>query len=165
MNARLSPTALLVGALVLAAVSQASAQAGADALGAEALQPGVEVRLRDARTPRDEAGPTLAEESALRYFASQGDRARIQAEIEKLQARYPGWTPPEDLYGAASEVDERPLWALYENGDVAGARELIGRLETEHPEWSPLPSCSICWRRWRSAQSSRRSWRPGALPT
>ena len=36
------------------------------------------------------------DESALRYFARKGDTARLQAEISRLRALYPDWTPPDD---------------------------------------------------------------------
>src|SRR3954463_7149691 len=37
------------------------------------------------------------DESALRYFAAQGDTRRVDAEIARLRALYPNWSPPTDL--------------------------------------------------------------------
>ena len=36
------------------------------------------------------------DESALRYFARQGDTRRLEAEIARLKAIYPAWQPPQD---------------------------------------------------------------------
>jgi cellulose synthase operon protein C len=101
---------------------------------AQPLQEGVEVRLRTG-TEGGAFDPTGIDESALRYHASRGDRASVEAEIARLRAAHPGWEPPSDLYTAPSGVDEQPLWRLYDAGDYAGVRAAIARLEDEHPQW------------------------------
>src|SRR6476620_2899571 len=59
------------------------------------------------------------DESALRYFASQGDTRRVDAEIARLRALYPDWSPPSDLSQlagsapAASDPVVDALWQLY----------------------------------------------------
>ncbi|WP_114187339.1 hypothetical protein [Microvirga aerophila] len=64
------------------------------------------------------SGPQV-DESALRYFASQGDTRRVDAEIARLRALYPNWTPPTDLsqLSAGPVVVRDPLvdrlWTLY----------------------------------------------------
>ena len=41
--------------------------------------------------------PPAVDESALRYFAAQGDTRRLEAELARLRALYPEWKPPADL--------------------------------------------------------------------
>ena len=77
------------------------------------------------------------DESALRYFASRGDRAKVEAEIARLRALHPGWQPPVDLFGERVVVDEQPLWDLYQQQDYDGVRQAIAGLVREHPDWHP----------------------------
>jgi tetratricopeptide (TPR) repeat protein len=83
------------------------------------------------------------DESALRYFAAQGDTRRVNAEIARLRALYPNWTPPADLSqlsgGAVPAPDpliER-LWNLYREDRIAEVRAAIAERQTANPEWKP----------------------------
>src|SRR5918998_898906 len=82
-----------------------------------------------APTPPANGSQPQVDESALRYFASQGDTRRVNAEIARLRALYPNWTPPSDLSqlsagGGATLPDpliER-LWSLYREDRIAEVR-------------------------------------------
>ena len=53
-----------------------------------------------AAQPAEQAAPAPApavDETALRYFARQGDQRRVDAEIARLRTLYPDWEPPENL--------------------------------------------------------------------
>lgn len=127
---------LLAGLLAGVAPASPMAQEDREARPApQALSPGVEVRIRGQENGTSPAAEV--DESALRYFAARGDRARVEEEIERLRARHPGWEPPADLYGPVTTVDERPLWELYQSGDYGAVRERIAVLRREHPDWSP----------------------------
>ncbi|MGF9758795.1 tetratricopeptide repeat protein [Microvirga sp. 0TCS3.31] len=84
------------------------------------------------------------DESALRYFASQGDTRRVNAEIARLRALYPNWTPPSDLSqlsagGAAAPPDpiiER-LWNLYREDRIAEVRAAIAERQASDANWKP----------------------------
>lgn len=93
--------------------------------------------LSQATSPTS-AGPVI-DESALRYFARQGDERRLQAEIARLSAIYPGWLPPEDPLGVDNGVDEnlQHMWDLYGQGDLAGAQAAIDARRAETPGWQP----------------------------
>lgn len=108
----------------------ASAQSAASA--ARSLVDGVEVRIKNASKQ-----PVEVDESALRYFASQGERNAVEAEIARLQELHPGWVPPDDLFAPPSLVNEGPLWALYEAGDLERLDQEIDRLRGDYPEWTP----------------------------
>ncbi len=81
------------------------------------------------------------DESALRYFASRGDKVRLQAEIARLKALYPEWTPPEDPLAPVPMRDTKldALWKLYADGQYAELRKTIAERKIAEPEWE-VPS-------------------------
>ena len=82
------------------------------------------------------------DESALRYFAAQGDTRRVNAEIARLRALYPNWTPPADLsmlssnQPVADPIIER-LWNLYKEDRIAEVRAAIAERQASTPGWTP----------------------------
>lgn len=91
-----------------------------------------------AATPRGpvEAGPVV-DETALRYFAARGDTRRLEAEIARLRALYPQWTPPENPLAAAPQGDAQldQMWKLYAEGKMAEVRKAIADRKTREPNW------------------------------
>lgn len=79
------------------------------------------------------------DESALRFFARQGDTRRLEIEIARLRALYPDWTPPADPLAVPQAGDERleSIWELYAAGRLAEARRAIAERRSEDPEWEP----------------------------
>jgi len=77
--------------------------------------------------------------AALRYFARQGDTVRLQAEIARLQALYPAWTPPADPLATPVYTDTETdrMWALYSEGRYADLRAGIADRQRREPGWSP----------------------------
>lgn len=77
------------------------------------------------------------DETALRYFARQGDTKRLQAEIARLRALYPGWTPPVDPAAAPVQVDSEldRMWQLYAQGKYAEVRQAIAQRQTGEANW------------------------------
>ena len=89
------------------------------------------------------------DETALRYFARLGDQRRLEAEIARLQALYPGWVPPANPLSADDPANDeiQALWDLYGTGDIDGVEAAIGRAPTTG---TPTPSGSrrpTSWRR------------------
>lgn len=84
------------------------------------------------------AQPTV-DESALRYFASRGDKARLQAEISRLQALYPSWTPPSDPLAVPQNQDKQleSMWQLYSEARYAEVRKAITDRQAAEPGWQP----------------------------
>lgn len=99
---------------------------------AQAQQP------RAAETAPAEEPPTV-DESALRYFASQGDTARLQAEISRLRALYPNWTPPKDPLAVPrnEDVELETMWQLYSEGRYAEVRRAIAERQSRETGWQP----------------------------
>lgn len=78
------------------------------------------------------------DESALRYYAGQGDTARVAAEIRRLKTLHSSWQPPEDLFSqSGATIDEQPLWALFTAKRYEELRERIATLQAERPDFAP----------------------------
>ncbi|MGP4803118.1 tetratricopeptide repeat protein [Agrobacterium cavarae] len=94
-------------------------------------------------TPAPPAGTgdaaPVVDESALRYFATRGDTARLQAEIARLRALYPNWTPPADPTAAAPTGDPQldGIWQLYATGRYSEARKAIADRQAAEAGWQP----------------------------
>ncbi|PZO81765.1 MAG: cellulose synthase [Mesorhizobium amorphae] len=89
--------------------------------------------------PTDAQGNPQVDESALRYFARQGDTKRLEAEIARLRALYPGWEPPADPLAEPAVVDEQldNMWRLYGKGRMAEVRKAIADRQAAEPGWTP----------------------------
>lgn len=76
--------------------------------------------------------------SALRYFASRGDKLRLQAEISRLQALYPNWVPPADPLAIPQNGDRQleNMWRLYSEGRYAELRKAIADRQAAE-SWQP----------------------------
>lgn len=79
------------------------------------------------------------DETALRYFARQGDTARMQAEMERLRNLYPDWEPPTNLLSDeyVPDNDIVRMWELFSAGDFAGARAAIAAKQEADPNFVP----------------------------
>lgn len=86
-----------------------------------------------------EKGAAGPDETALRYFAQQGDTQRLQREIERLRALYPNWQPPADPLATDFVPDESivHIWDLVTAGDFAGARAAIAEKQQADPTYVP----------------------------
>jgi len=82
-------------------------------------------------------GSTEVDESALRYFATRGDKTRMQAEIARLKSLHPDWVPPEDPTAPAKISDNKldELWELYSKGEYSALRKSIALRKSNEPDW------------------------------
>jgi tetratricopeptide (TPR) repeat protein len=85
------------------------------------------------------ATTATVDESALRYFASRGDTARLQAEISRLKALYPDWVPPKDPLAVPQNEDKQleTMWDLYAQARYAEVRKAIAERQVAEPAWKP----------------------------
>ncbi|MBX5195605.1 cellulose synthase [Rhizobium sp. NZLR10] len=83
--------------------------------------------------------PPAVDESALRYFASRGDKVRLQAEISRLQALYPTWVPPADPLAVPQNGDKQleAMWQLYSDGRYAELRKAVADRQATDAGWQP----------------------------
>ncbi len=77
---------------------------------------------------------------ALLYYFDASDTAATDAELRRLRAQFPQWTPPADLStlratGGGPQLDQ--IYRRIEAGDVAGARAAIAAAQSSFPSWSP----------------------------
>ncbi|RWE32213.1 cellulose synthase [Mesorhizobium sp.] len=79
------------------------------------------------------------DESALRYFASKGETKRLNAEIARLKALYPDWTPPANPLAVRRQGDPQldQMWKLYSAGKLAELRKAIADRQTAQAGWQP----------------------------
>lgn len=86
-----------------------------------------------------QAQPQKVDESALRYFASQGDTRRYEAELARLRALFPDWRPPTDLtsqgQGPASDPELERMWKLFADGKLGEVRAAIAQRSSADPNW------------------------------
>lgn len=90
-----------------------------------------------ASAPPSGASSPKVDETALRYFASKGDTKRLEAEIARLKALYPDWTPPENPLAVREEGDPQldQMWKLYSEGKLAEVRKAIADRQGAQPGW------------------------------
>jgi tetratricopeptide (TPR) repeat protein len=132
----------LVGSAITIAVAILGFAAIAQQTGPASNQP--PAGSPPAPTPPANGSQPQVDESALRYFASQGDTRRVNAEIARLRALYPNWTPPSDLSQLSGSPGAPPpdplierLWNLYREDRIAEVRAAIAERQTSDPNWKP----------------------------
>lgn len=103
----------------------------------ELAQAEMPAKLADT-TDQTDAKP-IVDESALRYFARKGDTVRLEAEIARLRALHPDWTPPADPLAEPEIVDQQLalMWKLYSDGKYDEARKSIAARQGTEPGWKP----------------------------
>lgn len=102
-------------------------------------QPSLQPQSQQQPNQAQPANAPSVDESALRYFASRGDKARLQAEISRLQTLYPNWTPPADPLAVPQNSDKQleAMWQLYSEGRYAEVRKAIADRQTAETGWQP----------------------------
>ncbi|WP_097136021.1 cellulose synthase [Rhizobium subbaraonis] len=93
----------------------------------------------EGQSPAAGGEAVVVDESALRYFASKGDKARLEAEIARLRALYPSWTPPRDPLAVPQNADQalERMWQLYSESRYAEVRAAIADRQAREPGWTP----------------------------
>lgn len=93
------------------------------------------------QSPQPQPTEPEVDESALRYFAVRGDRARLEAEIARLRTLYPNWTPPADPLAVPENRDRQleNMWQLYSEGHYAEVRKAIAERLARESGWQPPP--------------------------
>ncbi|RYE32393.1 MAG: hypothetical protein EOP23_12535 [Hyphomicrobiales bacterium] len=83
------------------------------------------------------AAPPKVDETALRYFAAQGDTRRYEAELARLRALYPEWKPPTDptSQGQAVDPELERMWRLFAEGKYGEVRAAIAQRGSADPNW------------------------------
>ena len=92
-----------------------------------------------ASAPSSAAPAPKVDDSALRFFAAQGDSRRLEAELARLRALYPNWQPPKDLFSPTPDQDPDlvRLWQLFAEGKFSDIRAAIAQRQAAEPGWQP----------------------------
>ena len=78
------------------------------------------------------------DETALRYYASLGQKARVAAETARLAKLDPHWHAPDDLGSTRpGRPDEAALWTLYKQGRLDDIAKAIALRQSVEPAWAP----------------------------
>ncbi|MCE1237435.1 MAG: hypothetical protein LWW93_13890 [Hyphomicrobiales bacterium] len=133
--ARRLPLALaLLGSIAAPSLASRAAEAPAVAPSPAAIE--TVPAAPETVAPAAPAAEVRVDESALRYYASQRATTRVEAEIRRLRALYPGWEPPADLYRPGAS-DEQALWDLYGKDQIDRLKLEIERRTARQPGWRP----------------------------
>ncbi len=84
--------------------------------------------------------PSEAELQALIFYIRQSDAASATAELRRLQAKFPGWTPPSDLGAqpvAQPSVEIDVIFRQIAVGQLAEARTSIATTRAAYRGWVP----------------------------
>lgn len=84
--------------------------------------------------------PTGRDLVALIAYYDQSDQRSLNAELARLQAKFPGWTPPSDIgrlrnRSPSSEIDL--IFRQIAAGQLQAARASIATTKEQFPEWTP----------------------------
>lgn len=127
--------------MTTAAVASSSARsdrAAASARGVELAQAELPAKPAEAATEAETAkDKPEVDESALRFFARKGDKVRLDAEIARLRALYPDWTPPADPLAEPEHIDQQlaQMWKLYSEGKYDEVRKALATRQATEPGW------------------------------
>lgn len=82
--------------------------------------------------------PSAADLQALNFYLQQQDLASADAELRRLRAAFPGWTPPEDLSKLAVTQPSTEIDTIYRQiaaGQLTEARATIAATQADYANW------------------------------
>ncbi|MGO4854145.1 tetratricopeptide repeat protein [Phaeovulum sp. W22_SRMD_FR3] len=84
--------------------------------------------------------PSATDLQALNFYLQQQDQDSADAEMRRLRAKFPGWTPPTDLRKLSITQPSTEIDAIYRQiaaGQLQEARGSITSTQAEYPGWTP----------------------------
>lgn len=115
---------------------------GTPAVTAEPATLAIRSKAAPVPSPLAEKRVKPVDETALRYYASIDDTARVSAEIARLRQRFPNWVPPDDLEFGTAAVDEHELWDLFAQQRYDEVVERIAEMGRAHDGYRPSKDLS-----------------------
>jgi cellulose synthase operon protein C len=122
----------------------------ATAVAPSGVTPSADPVLMNAETAGPHAMPNVSPEAslilptkgpdleALRFFAKNGEHDRYRREYQRIQALYPGWIPPRDLF-ADTSAQEQELWDLFGTDEITAVERRMEEMRAADPGWQPSP--------------------------
>jgi len=90
------------------------------------------------------ANDASVDESALRYYASLHNVPRANAEIRRLKALHPTWTPPTNIYSSAGAgADEQPFWDMLAADRIEELKAGIAMRMKSEAGWKPSRDLTV----------------------
>jgi cellulose synthase operon protein C len=86
------------------------------------------------------AAPSANDLQALNFYLQQKDQASADAELRRLRASFPGWSPPTDLRKLSVTQPSSEIDSIYRQiaaGQLEEARSSIAATQVEYPAWTP----------------------------
>lgn len=88
-----------------------------------------------------QTAPPADELLALRLYLQQGEATAAQAELRRLQLKYPQWVPPADpLQLTTSQTPQAEIDKFYRQlsaGQTDQARDTLAKARRDYPDWTP----------------------------
>lgn len=88
-----------------------------------------------------QTAPPADELLALRLYLQQGEATAAQAELRRLQLKYPQWVPPADpLQLTTSQTPQAEIDQFYRQlsaGQTDQARDTLAKARRDYPDWTP----------------------------
>ncbi|MBV0892867.1 tetratricopeptide repeat protein [Paracoccus sp. Z118] len=87
-----------------------------------------------------QSAPAADELLALNFYVQQQDTKAVEAELLRLQLKYPQWTPPQDLSRIGVTAPSAEIDAFYRQvaeGRFDQARETLAKARQDYPDWNP----------------------------
>lgn len=84
--------------------------------------------------------PSATDLQALNFYLQQQDQDSADAEMRRLRAKFPGWTPPTDLRKLSITQPSGEIDAIYRQiaaGQLQEARSSITSTQANYPGWTP----------------------------
>lgn len=88
-----------------------------------------------------QTAPPADELLALRLYLQQGEETAAQAELRRLQLKYPQWVPPADPRQlTTSQTPQAEIDQFYRQlsvGQTDQARDTLAKARRDYPDWTP----------------------------
>lgn len=104
------------------------------------LRSAVLMLFASATFPVQAQQPTQEDLQALRFYLQQDNTLAVQAELERLQRQFFGWSPPDNLSDLVVTTGPDTIDQIFREiaaGAFDQARSLIAQTEADFPDWIP----------------------------
>lgn len=87
-----------------------------------------------------QSAPSNEDLRALRFYVENNEQSSVDAEVRRLKAAFPGWTPPADmsnLMQVQPTKEVADIYARLARGDIEGVRRVMQSTKARYPSWEP----------------------------
>jgi hypothetical protein len=87
-----------------------------------------------------QSAPSNEDLRALRFYVENNEQSSVDAEVRRLKAAFPGWTPPADMSNLTQTEPTKEVADIYARlarGDIEGVRRVMQSTKARYPSWEP----------------------------